>query len=100
MNVGKILFQPTILFILFRNMLLSVLIAVPLVTLLYVMVNVAYMVALTPEEMIKSDAVATVSKYECILRSRRNFNRKDVSFDSLEFNKLIYLSTSTFFIFF
>ena len=46
----------------FRNILRSVLIAVPLVTLLYLCVNTAYLTALTVPQVILQPAVAVVSK--------------------------------------
>lgn len=41
-----------------KNLPLSILIAIPLVTLCYVLVNIAYLTVMSPSEMIISDAVA------------------------------------------
>jgi hypothetical protein len=43
-----------------RNVLRSVIIALPLVTAVYLMMNVAYMAALTVPEMVAAPAVAVV----------------------------------------
>lgn len=50
-----------ILIIYFRNIPRSLAIAVPAVTGIYVMMNVAYMTVLSTEEMLKAPAVAVVS---------------------------------------
>lgn len=45
-------------FLTFRNILRAILIAVPIITALYVFMNLAYMTVLSPSEMISSPAVA------------------------------------------
>lgn len=47
---------------LFRNLPLAITIALPLTTILYVLINVSYLTVLTPQEIINSDAVAVVSR--------------------------------------
>lgn len=44
----------------FRNLPRAIYISLPLVTLIYVFANVAYLAVLTPDEMIASDAIAVV----------------------------------------
>lgn len=44
-----------------RNLPLSILIAIPMVTVCYVLVNVSYLLVMSPSEMMISDAVAVVS---------------------------------------
>ena len=56
-----------ILIIHFRNIPRSLAIAVPAVTGIYVMMNVAYMTVLSTEEMLKAPAVAVVSWRICEL---------------------------------
>ena len=50
-----------VLFIAFRDLPLSILIGIPLVTVCYVLVNIAYLAVLTPAEIKISSAVAVVS---------------------------------------
>jgi len=44
----------------YRNLPLSIIIALPLTTCCYILVNVAYLAVLTPQEIISADAVAVV----------------------------------------
>lgn len=44
-----------------RNLPLSILIAIPMVTVCYVLVNISYLLVMSPSEMMISDAVAVVS---------------------------------------
>ena len=44
-----------------RNLPFAIIIALPLTTILYVLINVSYFTVLTPQEIINSDAVAVVS---------------------------------------
>ena len=46
----------------FRDLPLSILIGIPLVTVCYVLVNIAYLTVLSPAEILTSSAVAVVSK--------------------------------------
>ena len=55
------LLKVVILFIAFRDLPLSILIGIPLVTCCYVLVNIAYLAVLTPAEIKLSSAVAVVS---------------------------------------
>lgn len=50
------------LFVASRDLPLSILIGIPLVTVCYVLVNIAYLTVLTPMEIMNSSAVAVVSK--------------------------------------
>lgn len=45
-----------------RNLPLSIVIAIPLVTVCYVLVNISYLAIMSPSEMMISDAVAVVSR--------------------------------------
>ena len=51
----------------YRDLPLSILIGIPLVTVCYVLVNIAYLAVLTPAEVMESSAVAVVSN-SCRLR--------------------------------
>jgi L-type amino acid transporter 9 len=44
-----------------RNLPLSILIAIPMVTVCYLLVNISYLTVMSPSEMVISDAVAVVS---------------------------------------
>ena len=46
-----------------RNLPLSLVISIPLVTACYLLVNISYLVVMSPSEMMISDAVAVVSKF-------------------------------------
>ena len=49
-----------------RNLPLSILIALTLIIILYVMVNVSYLTLLNPNEMLSSTAVALVNITRCM----------------------------------
>ena len=44
-----------------RNLPLSIIIAIPMVTICYLLVNISYLAVMSPSEMMISDAVAVVS---------------------------------------
>lgn len=44
----------------FRNLPLAIIIGIPLVTVCYVMVNIAYFTVMTPADLLSSPAVAVV----------------------------------------
>ena len=44
-----------------RNLPRAILISMPIVTIVYILANVAYFAAMSPEELLASDAVAVVS---------------------------------------
>ena len=44
-----------------RNLPLSIIIAIPMVTVCYLLVNISYLAVMSPSEMMISDAVAVVS---------------------------------------
>lgn len=46
-----------------RNLPLAILIGIPLVTVCYIFVNIAYFTVMTPIELLQSSAVAVVSVY-------------------------------------
>ncbi len=50
-------------FLWLRNLPLAIIIGLPLVTLTYLLVNMAYFTVMSPEELLQSDAVAVVSWY-------------------------------------
>ena len=50
-----------------RNLPLSIIIAIPMVTICYLLVNISYLAVMSPSEMMISDAVAVVSLYYCTL---------------------------------
>ena len=51
-----------LLFSSFRDLPMSIMIGIPLVTVCYVLVNIAYLAVLSPAEIMASSAVAVVSK--------------------------------------
>ena len=58
-----------------RNLPLSIIIAIPMVTVCYLLVNISYLAVMSPSEMVISDAVAVVSN----LNSFREWNRRGSS---------------------
>lgn len=46
----------------FRNLPCAIFISIPVVTFVYVFANVAYITAMSPQELLASNAVAVVSK--------------------------------------
>jgi amino acid transporter len=53
----------------FKNLPRAIGISMPIITLVYAMANVAYLIVLTPEELLSSNAVAVVLRYlfHCLL---------------------------------
>lgn len=49
------------LFFINRNFPITIFIGIPMVTVLYILVNIAYFTAMTPDELLASNAVAIVS---------------------------------------
>lgn len=47
-----------------RNLPRAIFISIPLVTFVYVFANIAYVTAMTPAELLASNAVAVVSGFE------------------------------------
>lgn len=58
-----------------RNLPLAILIAIPLTTCCYVLVNLSYLAILTPQEIIGADAVAVVTFYHIQARISAGFIR-------------------------
>jgi amino acid transporter len=44
-----------------RNLPLAIIYGIPVVTVCYVLVNISYLTVMSPEEILRSDAVAVVS---------------------------------------
>ena len=69
-----------------RNLPLSIIIAIPMVTICYLLVNVSYLAVMSPSEMMISEAVAVVSPSlldnapnyldGCVIQKRENFLEK------------------------
>jgi amino acid transporter len=68
-----------------RNLLLSILISLPLVTIVYVLVNVSYLVVLTKEEMLGSDSIAIVCSFISFVKRFLQFFSHKI-FSSIFFN--------------
>lgn len=49
----------------FRNLPRSIILGIPLVTICYVLVNIAYLTVMSPEELLASEAVAVVRSALC-----------------------------------
>ena len=54
-----------------RNLPLSVIIGIPLVTVCYLLVNISYLLVMSPAEMMISDAVAVVSTLQLAICNSR-----------------------------
>ncbi len=52
-----------------RNLPLSIIVAIPMVTICYVLVNISYLLVMSPSEMMISDAVAVVNTRPNMLSS-------------------------------
>ena len=54
-----------------RNLPLSIIIAIPMVTVCYLLVNISYLAVMSPSEMMISEAVAVVSSQTCFYQRVR-----------------------------
>lgn len=57
--------EPLILCFILRNLPLAIAISIPVVTFVYVFANVAYITAMSPQELLASNAVAVVRQQTC-----------------------------------
>ena len=50
-----------------RNLPRAILISMPIVTIVYLLANIAYFAAMNPEELLASNAVAVVCCFHCLI---------------------------------
>lgn len=72
-----------------RNLPRAIFISMPIITIVYVMTNVAYLIVLTPEEILNSSAVAVVRM--SVLTDGRRF-LSNAFFFPLHFQRLLAIT--------
>ena len=75
-----------------RNLPLSIIIAIPMVTICYLLVNISYLAVMSPSEMMISDAVAVVSLYNCTLILNGAMGQNSTSLSKTHLIKKLYKS--------
>lgn len=59
----------------YKNLPRAIYISLPLVTIIYVLANMAYLAVLTPQQMIASKAIAVVSIHKISIKVRIDFRK-------------------------